>query len=108
MPPDVVARIVTAAEGNPLYVEQILSMLVESKALELRDGRWVRTDDQRELAIPPTIKALLEARLGQLGVEERTAIEPASVIGLQFAVAGGRLDGPRAIPGRASTPTCRR
>jgi len=82
--PDVVARIVTAAEGNPLYVEQILSMLVESKALEERDGRWVRTDDQGELAIPPTIKALLEARLGQLGVEERTAIEPASVIGLQF------------------------
>jgi class 3 adenylate cyclase/tetratricopeptide (TPR) repeat protein len=82
--PDVVARIVTAAEGNPLYVEQILSMLVESKALELRDGRWGRADDQRELGIPPTIKALLEARLGQLGVEERTAIEPASVIGLQF------------------------
>ena len=83
--PDVVARIVTAAEGNPLYVEQILSMLVESKALELRDGRWVRTDDRRELAIPPTIKALLEARLGQLGIDERSAIEPASVIGLQFA-----------------------
>jgi class 3 adenylate cyclase/tetratricopeptide (TPR) repeat protein len=82
--PDVVARIVTAAEGNPLYVEQILSMLVESRALELRDGRWVRTDDRHELAIPPTIKALLEARLGELGVEERTTIEPASVIGLQF------------------------
>ena len=36
--------------------------------------------------MPPTIKALLEARIGQLRVEERTAIEPASVIGLQFPV----------------------
>ena len=83
--PDVVARIVTAAEGNPLYVEQILSMLVESRALELREGRWVRTDNRRELAIPPTIKALLEARLGQLAADERATIEPASVIGMEFA-----------------------
>ena len=84
LPADVVGRIVAAAEGNPLYVEQMLSMLVESKAIELRDGRWVRTAGYREIAIPPTIKALLEARLGQLRLEERSAIEPASVIGLQF------------------------
>lgn len=84
LPADVVARIVAAASGNPLYVEQMLSMLVESKALELLDGRWVRTSSYRDIAVPPTIKALLEARLGQLKIEERTAIEPASVIGLQF------------------------
>lgn len=84
LPGDVVARIVAAAEGNPLYVEQILSMMVESKALELRDGCWVRTAGYRDIAIPPTIQALLEARLGQLRAGERSAIEPASVIGLQF------------------------
>jgi len=98
LPADVVGRIVAAAEGNPLYVEQMLSMLVESKAIELRDGRWVCTAGYREIAIPPTIKALLEARLGQLRLEERSAIEPASVIGLQFpssavaAMAPDRLD----------------
>ena len=85
LPADVVARIVAAAEGIPLYVEQMLSMLVDTKALELRDGRWVRTPSYQDVVVPPTIKALLEARLGQLGVAERTAIEPASVIGLQFA-----------------------
>jgi hypothetical protein len=36
--------------------------------------------------VPPTIKALLESRIGQLGVEERTTIEAASVVGLQFPV----------------------
>jgi len=85
LPADVVARIVAAAEGIPLYVEQMLSMLVDTRALELRDGRWVRTASYQDIVVPPTIKALLEARLGQLGVAERTAIEPASVIGLQFA-----------------------
>ncbi|MEO6745220.1 MAG: AAA family ATPase [Caldimonas sp.] len=86
LPPDIVKRIVDAAEGNPLYIEQILSMLVDSKALRQEDGHWMRGESYGEIAIPPTIKALLEARLGQLGREERTAIEPASVIGLQFAV----------------------
>ncbi|MGZ5797467.1 MAG: AAA family ATPase, partial [Caldimonas sp.] len=85
LPADVVARIVEAAEGNPLYVEQMLSMLVDSGALRQEDGRWIRAESYGEIAIPPTIKALIEGRLGQLRREERAAIEPASVIGLQFA-----------------------
>ena len=87
-PADIAARIVAAAEGNPLYVEQILAMLVDTKAIKKEDdGQWVRGENYGDLQIPPTIKALLEARLGQLGRNERYAIEPASVIGLQFAVA---------------------
>jgi len=85
-PADVAARIVAAAEGNPLYVEQILAMLVDTKAIRKQDdGQWVRGENYGEIDIPPTIKALLEARLGQLAPGERTAIEPASVIGLQVA-----------------------
>jgi class 3 adenylate cyclase/tetratricopeptide (TPR) repeat protein len=83
--PDVVARIVDAAEGTPLYVEQMLAMLVDSGALKQEGGRWVRTVNYGTIDIPPTIKALIEGRLGQLRREERAAIEPASVIGLQFA-----------------------
>lgn len=85
LPPDVVGRIVDAAEGNPLYVEQMLSMLVDSGALRQEEGRWVRAESYGEITIPPTIRALIEGRLGQLSREERAAIEPASVIGLQFA-----------------------
>ena len=86
-PPDVTARIVAAAEGNPLYVEQILAMLVDTQAIEKQaDGQWARGKNYGDIDIPPTIKALLEARLGQLGRNERYAIEPASVIGLQFPV----------------------
>ena len=84
-PADIAARIVAAAEGNPLYVEQILAMLVDTHALAQDEGgQWTRGPNYGEIEIPPTIKALLEARLGQLGREERYAIEPASVIGLQF------------------------
>ena len=85
LPGDVVARIVGASEGNPLFAEQMLSMLIDSGALRQEGGRWVRADTLTEIVVPPTIHALLEARLDRLGRAERAAAEPAAVIGLEFA-----------------------
>jgi class 3 adenylate cyclase/tetratricopeptide (TPR) repeat protein len=84
LPPDVLARIVDTAEGNPLYVEQLLSMLIDRGALIEVDGRWVRGHAAADIGVPPTIHALLEARLDQLGRAERATVEPAAVIGLEF------------------------
>jgi tetratricopeptide (TPR) repeat protein len=78
-------RIVSAAEGNPLYVEQLLSMLIDDGVLRREGERWSPTVDLSDLQIPPTIHALLAARLDLLSREERAVIEPASVIGLYFA-----------------------
>jgi class 3 adenylate cyclase/tetratricopeptide (TPR) repeat protein len=69
---DLFLRITGAAEGNPLYVEQMLAMLTE-------DGGALA-----DVAIPPTIHALLAARLDRLDPEERAVIERASVIGKEF------------------------
>ncbi len=79
------ARVISAAEGNPLFVEQLVSMLIDTGMLRLVDGRWERTGDLADIAIPPTIHALLAARLDQLPESERAVVEPASVIGLAFA-----------------------
>lgn len=84
LPDDIVVRIVEAAEGNPLYLEQMLSMLVDTGAIRLDGDRWVRAETDGDIVIPPTIKALIEARLGRLGREERSTIDPASVIGMEF------------------------
>jgi class 3 adenylate cyclase/tetratricopeptide (TPR) repeat protein len=81
---DVVERIVAAAEGNPLYVEQMLSMLIDSRALRREGNQWVRGENYGEIAVPPTIKALLEARLDNLARADRATVEPASVIGMEF------------------------
>src|SRR5436309_2744503 len=63
------ARITEAAEGNPLYVEQMAAMLAEGGSVE---------------AIPPTIHALLAARLDRLPPEEREVLERAAVAGTEF------------------------
>jgi class 3 adenylate cyclase/tetratricopeptide (TPR) repeat protein len=81
---DVQARIVAAAEGNPLFVEQMLSMLIDDGLLARENGQWVSSSDLAEITVPPTIQALLAARLDLLGPEERAVIEAASVAGLVF------------------------
>jgi len=83
--PSVRARIATAAEGNPLYVEQIVSMLVETGAIERVGDGWVARHGSEKLQIPPTVQALVASRLDALKSEERAVVDPASVIGLTFA-----------------------
>ncbi|HEY8238120.1 MAG TPA: adenylate/guanylate cyclase domain-containing protein [Candidatus Limnocylindrales bacterium] len=80
------ARIATAAEGNPLYVEQIVSMLVETGAIERGIDGWVARAGSDQLQIPPTVQALVASRLDALRSEERAVVDPASVIGLSFPV----------------------
>ena len=66
-------RIVSAAEGNALFVEQLLAHLTEDKA----------TADAE--TVPPSIEALLASRLDALETGERALIERAAVIGRDFA-----------------------
>jgi class 3 adenylate cyclase/tetratricopeptide (TPR) repeat protein len=78
------ARIANAAEGNPLFVEETLRMLIDDGALTAVAGTWTASGDLSGLTIPPTINALLTARLDRLDDEERAVIERASVIGRVF------------------------
>jgi predicted ATPase/class 3 adenylate cyclase len=79
-------RIASAAEGNPLFVEELVAMLVERGEL-VHEGDGTRLQaEPSELAVPPTIEALMAARLDQLAQTERDVLERASVIGKQFGV----------------------
>jgi class 3 adenylate cyclase/tetratricopeptide (TPR) repeat protein len=62
-------QIKEAAEGNPLYVEQMTAMLAEGGPAD---------------AIPPSIHALLAARLDRLPLSERAVLEAAAVAGKEF------------------------
>src|SRR5207253_9332772 len=95
-------RIATAAEGNPLYAEQLLSMLIDKGMLREEGGRWIPTRDLADLAVPASIHALLAARIDNLVPEERPVPEAAAVIGVTFARAALEELAPEAIrPGLA-------
>lgn len=80
----VLQRIVEAAGGNPLYLEQLLSMLIDEGRLRELDGHWRLVGDLATLEVPATIEALVAARLDRLATDERRTIEPAAVIGRSF------------------------
>jgi class 3 adenylate cyclase len=81
---EIAAQILDAAQGNPLFVEQMVSMLIDEGALTQADGLWSAAAGLDEIAVPPTIQALLAARLDLLSADERAVIEAASVAGLVF------------------------
>jgi predicted ATPase len=77
-------RIAEASEGNPLFVEEMLSMLIDDGLLVRENGRWAATRDLAAVPVPPTIHALLAARLDRLGADERAVIDRAAVEGKVF------------------------
>jgi class 3 adenylate cyclase/tetratricopeptide (TPR) repeat protein len=84
LPAEFRTHISHAAEGNPLFVEELLAKLIDDGFLVQAGDGWAAPGDLRQLALPPTIQALLAARLDGLGSEERTVIERASVEGKVF------------------------
>ena len=76
--------IVRAAEGNPLFLEQMLSMWRDQGVLIPGQAKWELTLRSDELPIPPSIQALLAARLDGLIEHERAALERGAVVGQVF------------------------
>jgi class 3 adenylate cyclase/tetratricopeptide (TPR) repeat protein len=72
LPPELRERIESAAEGNPLFLEQMAAIAAEEGG---------------ELTVPPSIQALLAERLDRLAKPERELLERASVVGRGFSLA---------------------
>ena len=84
LPSQIRDRIVEAAEGNPLFVEEMLRKLIDDGALRRDDGAWVATADLSRLSAPGTIQALITAGLDRLQDEGRAVIQRAAVVGQVF------------------------
>jgi class 3 adenylate cyclase/tetratricopeptide (TPR) repeat protein len=84
VPGEVTASIARTAEGNPLFVEELVGMLIDDGLLVRDDGHWSPTPGLAGLSIPPNVQALLAARLEHLDGTERRVLESASVVGEVF------------------------
>jgi DNA-binding SARP family transcriptional activator/tetratricopeptide (TPR) repeat protein len=77
-------RIASAAEGNPLFLEEIVSILIDDGHLREREGRWEPSGDLSTVPLPPTVRALLEGRVDRLAPTERDVVEAAAIVGREF------------------------
>ncbi len=74
IPPATRARLLETAAGNPLYLEQLAVSLSEQTGSEIRP------------VLPPTIQALLAARLQRLGPGASSVLARAAIVGHDFGV----------------------
>jgi DNA-binding SARP family transcriptional activator len=88
VPDDVRSRIVDAAEGNALFVEQLLAYVIEDEGTGPLES------------LPPSIDALLASRLDRLEPDERGLLERAAVVGKDFTRSAViHLSPPNELPG---------
>jgi class 3 adenylate cyclase/tetratricopeptide (TPR) repeat protein len=73
-----------ATGGNPLFLGEMLRMLVEDGALVERDGRLQAFSTADLLRVPDTVQAVLAARLDRLEADELAVLQRAAVIGQVF------------------------
>jgi class 3 adenylate cyclase len=84
--PRVRDTILTRAEGNPFFVEEVIRMLIERGVIERRGEHWYATAEVESVEIPETLHGLLLARIDQLPESAKRSLRVASVIGRQFPV----------------------
>jgi predicted ATPase/class 3 adenylate cyclase len=85
IPADLSDMIVSRAEGNPLYVEEMVKILIEDGVIIAGQDEWqVRRNQLLSVRVPPHINGVLQARLDRLSELERATLQRAAVVGRVF------------------------
>jgi tetratricopeptide (TPR) repeat protein len=85
VPASLEEMIVNGAEGNPFYVEELIKMLIDERAILPGEDQWqIEAGRLAEVHVPSTLAGVLQARLDGLPAPERDALQRASVIGRVF------------------------
>jgi tetratricopeptide (TPR) repeat protein len=73
--------LIERTEGNPLFLEESVRTLVETKALIGERGAYQLAHDATAIQVPATVQAILAARIDRLSPEDKRLLQAASVIG---------------------------
>jgi tetratricopeptide (TPR) repeat protein len=84
LPSELRQRVLDRAEGNPLFVEEVVRMLIEEGVVVRRDGHWFATKEAANVRVPDSVEALIRARLDTLPAPERVLLQAGSVVGRVF------------------------
>ena len=85
MPADLEQQVLSAAEGNPFFLEEVVRSLADAGALVRENGGW-RFDHQVPVEVPATVERVILARIDRLPRESHDLLVAASVLGRQFSL----------------------
>ena len=73
--------LIERTEGNPFFLEETVRALVETKALVGERGAYRLAKVLTDIQVPPTVQAILAARIDRLSPEDKRLLQSAAVIG---------------------------
>jgi predicted ATPase len=73
-------------EGNPFFLEESVRTLVETQMLVGQPGAYRLAHDLPTIQVPPTVQAVLAARIDRLPQDEKRLLQTAAVIGTEVPV----------------------
>jgi class 3 adenylate cyclase/tetratricopeptide (TPR) repeat protein len=73
--------LIERTEGNPLFLEESVRTLVETKALIGERGAYRLAEDARTIQVPASVQAILAARIDRLASEDKRLLQAAAIIG---------------------------
>lgn len=76
--------ILSKAEGNPFFLEELLRSLIETGLILVEGDRVVATREVEQLQVPDTLQGVVAARIDRLPTDDKRTIQEASVIGRVF------------------------
>jgi class 3 adenylate cyclase/tetratricopeptide (TPR) repeat protein len=79
--------LIERTEGNPLFLEESVRTLAETRALAGDAGAYRLTEPMQAIQVPASIQAVLAARIDRLPSEEKRLLQAAAVIGHDVAFA---------------------
>ncbi|MCI0844688.1 MAG: AAA family ATPase [Chloroflexi bacterium] len=84
LPEKVRSLILSKAEGNPFFVEEVIRSLLDSELIVREGSHWRATKEIENIALPDTLTGVITARLDRLNEQSRSVAQTASVIGREF------------------------
>ena len=84
MPQATEQLLLNRAEGNPLFLEEVLRSLIEEGVIKHTDGHWQISRSITEIDIPNTLQGVLSARIDRLEEPVKRVLQIAAVIGRVF------------------------
>jgi tetratricopeptide (TPR) repeat protein len=73
--------LIERTEGNPLFLEESVRTLIETRTLIGERGAYRLAQDVKAIQVPDTVQAILAARIDRLAPEDKRLLQTASVIG---------------------------
>ncbi len=82
---EIAELILSRAQGNPLFIEEVTQSLLESGFIQKRGNQYVLAGDASNIHLPDTMQEIIGARIDRAGESIKRIMQIGSVIGSEFA-----------------------